>query len=188
MFDRGFGARLSRPPWLGTLTVVPAAVLVLAGLTATPPAPSVVTVDTARWYVLVNKNSGQALEVYSRATGDGARIAQAARHDGVWQQWQFVDSGGGFYRLRNRGSGKVLDVPGSAKANGTGLVQWSDSNGTDQQFRIEDTGGGYVQLINRNSNKAVGVAGSSTAGGADVVQWTDLGEPDQQWLLLPVHP
>ncbi len=174
MFDRGFGARLSRPPWLGTLTVVPAAVLVLAGLTATPPAPSVVTADTARWYVLVNENSGQALEVYNRATGDGARIAQAARHDGVWQQWQFVDSGGG--------------LPRSANANGTGLVQWSDSNGTDQQFRIEDTGGGYVQLINRNSNKAVGVAGSSTAGGADVVQWTDLGEPDQQWLLLPVHP
>jgi hypothetical protein len=188
MFGRGFGARLSRPPWLGTLTVVPAAVLVVAGLTATPPAPSVVTVDTARWYVLVNKKTGQALEVHGAATGDGARIAQASRNDAARQQWRFVDSGGGFYRLRNRGSGKVLDVPGSAEANGTGLVQWSDSNGTGQQFRIEDTGGGYVQLINRDSNKAVGVAGSPTAGGAGVVQWTDLGKPEQQWLLLPVHP
>src|SRR5687768_555768 len=67
------------------------------------------TVDTNAWYVLVNRNSGKVVDVYNLATNDGARIAQWTRGDGNWQQWQFVDSGGGYYRLRSRHSGKVLD-------------------------------------------------------------------------------
>ena len=68
------------------------------------------TVDTSAWYVLVNRNSGKALDVYNLATNDGARITQWARNNGNQQQWQFVDSGGGYYRVKSRLSGKVLDV------------------------------------------------------------------------------
>ncbi|MFB9596729.1 RICIN domain-containing protein, partial [Saccharothrix longispora] len=69
---------------LGGITVV------LGSTTA-----SAATVDTTAWYVLVNRNSGKALDVYNLATSDGARITQWARNDGNQQQWQFVDSGGG---------------------------------------------------------------------------------------------
>ena len=37
-------------------------------------------------------------------------ITQWSRNDGAQQQWQFVDSGNGYYRLKSRLSGKVLDV------------------------------------------------------------------------------
>ena len=85
--------------------------LVSTAAIAVGPAPaSAATVDPNAWYVLVNRNSGKALDVYNRVTTDGARITQWARNDGTQQQWQFVDSGGGFYRLRSRLSGKVLDV------------------------------------------------------------------------------
>ncbi|MFC6090167.1 alpha-L-arabinofuranosidase, partial [Saccharothrix lopnurensis] len=33
---------------------------------------SAATVDTTAWYVLVNRNSGKALDVYNLATNDGA--------------------------------------------------------------------------------------------------------------------
>ncbi|MFC7547834.1 endo-1,4-beta-xylanase, partial [Plantactinospora sp. GCM10030261] len=56
-------------------------------------------VDTNAWYVLVNRNSGKALDLYASATNDGARITQWTRNNGANQQWQFVDSGGGYYRL-----------------------------------------------------------------------------------------
>lgn len=76
----------------------------LSGLGVVVPAPvaSAATVDTNASYVLVNRNSGKVLDVYGRATNDGARISQYTRNDGAWQQWQFVDSGGGYYRLRSR--------------------------------------------------------------------------------------
>ncbi len=66
------------------------------GVTAvvTAPAASAATVDTSASYVLVNRNSGKALDVYNLATTDGARITQWTRNDGTQQQWQFVDSGG----------------------------------------------------------------------------------------------
>ena len=66
------------------------------------PAATAATVDTSASYVLVNRNSGKALDVYNLATTDGARITQWSRNDGAQQQWQFVDSGDGYYRLTVR--------------------------------------------------------------------------------------
>ncbi|GAA3458678.1 hypothetical protein J2S66_000190 [Saccharothrix longispora] len=157
---------------------------VVAAIGAAPA--SAATVDTTAWYVLVNRNSGKALDVYNLATSDGARITQWARNDGNQQQWQFVDSGGGYYRLKSRHSGKVLDVHNFSTADGGGIVQWADGNGTNQQFRLADSDGGHVRLINRNSNKAVEVQGASTADGANVVQYSDWGGANQQWQLVRV--
>ena len=75
-----------------------ALLIALAAISAT--SASAATVDTSAWYVLVNRNSGKAMDVYNFATNDGARIAQWTRSDGNNQQWQFVDSGGGYYRLQ----------------------------------------------------------------------------------------
>ncbi|XVS66455.1 non-reducing end alpha-L-arabinofuranosidase family hydrolase [Actinosynnema sp. CA-299493] len=147
---------------------------------------SAATVDTTAWYVLVNRNSGKALDVYNLATNDGARITQWARNDGNQQQWQFVDSGGGYYRVKSRLSGKVLDVHNFSTADGGAIVQWADGNGTNQQFRLADSDGGHVRLINRNSNKAVEVQGASTADGGNVVQYSDWGGANQQWQLVRV--
>jgi beta-xylosidase len=169
------------------LVLVLAAVLVGGGLVALDPAPSAAaTVDTGAWYVLVNRNSGKALDVYNLATNDGARITQWARNDGAHQQWQFVDSGGGYYRLKSRHSGKVLDVYDFSTANGAAIVQWADGNGTNQQFRLADSPDGHVRLLNRNSGKAVEVQGASTADGANVVQYDDWGGANQQWRLVRV--
>jgi hypothetical protein len=166
-----------------------AATAALATLTAglvtvvTAPAASAATIDTSASYVLVNRNSGKALDLYNLATNDGARITQWARNDGAQQQWQFVDSGSGFYRLKSRHSGKVLDVYNLSTADGGAIVQWADNNTTNQQFSIQDIDG-YIQLINRNSGKAVEVQGASTADGGNVVQYADWNGTNQQWQLV----
>ncbi|MCO1597476.1 endo-1,4-beta-xylanase [Micromonospora sp. RHAY321] len=151
-----------------------------------PTTPPPGTPDTTAWYLLVNRNSGKALDVYNLATNDGARITQWARNNGNQQQWQFVDSGGGYYRLKSRLSGKVLDVYNFSTTNGGSIVQWSDGNGTNQQFRLADSDGGYVRLINRNSNKVVEVQGASTADGGNIVQYDDWNGSNQQWQLIRI--
>ncbi|GAA1860315.1 non-reducing end alpha-L-arabinofuranosidase family hydrolase [Actinomadura bangladeshensis] len=144
------------------------------------------TVDVNKWYVLVNRNSGKALDVYNLATNDGARITQWTRNDQNQQQWQFVDSGDGYYRIKSRLSGKVLDVYNYSTDNGAAIVQWSDHNGTNQQWRLADSSGGYVRFVSRNSNKALEVQGGSTADGANIVQYDDWGGSNQQWQLVEV--
>ncbi|BCJ55058.1 hypothetical protein Asp14428_65330 [Actinoplanes sp. NBRC 14428] len=175
----------NRRRWLAAAT---AAFTVLAGSLLTvvnAPAASAATIDTTAWYVLVNRNSGKALDVYNLATNDGARITQWTRNDQNQQQWQFVDSGGGFYRLKSRHSGKVLDVYNRSTADGGSVVQWTDTNAANQQFGIQDIDG-YVQLINRNSGKALEVQGASTADGANIVQYSDWNGANQQWQLARV--
>jgi poly(3-hydroxybutyrate) depolymerase len=174
-----------RRRWRSGLAAVAAAVLATGMLVAVKAAPaSAATVDTNAWYVLVNRNSGKALDVYNLATNDGARIIQWTRHDGANQQWQFVDSGEGYYRLKSKHSGKVLDVSNRSTADGGAIQQWADQNGTNQQFRLADSDGGHVRLISRHSGKAVEVQGASTADNANIVQYADSGGGNQQWQLV----
>ncbi|WP_433003795.1 family 43 glycosylhydrolase [Kribbella sp. CA-294648] len=160
------------------------AVVLVAAAVAAPQTAVAATVDTNASYVLVNQNSGKALDVYNLATNDGAPIVQWSRNDGAWQQWQFVDSGGGYYRLKSRHSGKVLDF--QSTADRAGLVQTTDANRTGQQFRLADSDGGRVRLVNRASGKAVDVLDFSTADGAQLIQWPDTGATNQQWQLVKV--
>ncbi|WP_449192084.1 non-reducing end alpha-L-arabinofuranosidase family hydrolase, partial [Actinoplanes subglobosus] len=171
-----------RPVWRHAL----AALVLLAGggaVAITATAASAATIDTSASYVLVNRGSGKALDVYNLSTADGARITQWTRNDQAQQQWQFVDSGGGYYRLKSKHSGKVLDVSNRSTADGGAIVQWADSNATSQQFSVQDIDG-YIQLINRNSGKALEVQGASTADGANIVQYTDWNGANQQWQLV----
>src|SRR5262245_32588395 len=149
-------------------------------------AASAATVDTSAWYVLVNRNSGKAADVFNLATNDGARIAQWTRNDQNQQQWQFVDSGGGFYRLRSRHSGKVLDDFQWSTAENAQVVQWTDLNGTNQQFRLVASDSGYVRLVNRHANKVLSVQGASTTTGTNLVLTTDANAAYQQWLLVRI--
>jgi beta-xylosidase len=178
----------ARPRRRTTAFIAAAAAALVGGVLALVAASSAAaaTVDTTAWYVLVNRNSGKALDVYNLATSDGARITQWTRNDGANQQWQFVDSGGGYYRLKSRHSGKVLDIYNWSTADGASVVQWTDGNGANQQFRLADSAGGQVRLINRNSGKAVEVQNASTADGANVVQYADYNGTNQQWQLVKV--
>ncbi|WP_232246585.1 RICIN domain-containing protein [Kitasatospora mediocidica] len=142
--------------------------------------------DTKPWYVLVNRNSGEALDGLNYATNDGAAVVQWGRHDGSNQQWKFIDAGDGNYRLQNRNSGKVLDDYNWSKSEGSGLVQWRDLNGANQQFHLKKSPDGYLRLISRFSGMAVEVEGGSKADGGRVAQYHDWNGANQQWLLVPV--
>ncbi|MER8220762.1 non-reducing end alpha-L-arabinofuranosidase family hydrolase [Streptomyces sp. NPDC094143] len=167
------------------LLAVLAPLLLVATFLGAQPAEAA-TVDPDASYVLVNRNSGKALDVYNMATSDGARITQWSRNDQSQQQWQFVDAGGGYYRIKSRHSGKVLDLHNWSTANGGSIVQWADLNATNQQWRLADSPDGYVRLISRHSNKALEVQGASTADNANIVQYDDWGGTNQQWQLVKV--
>lgn len=168
--------------------VVTAALAVTAGAIslATAPSASAASIDPNASYVLINRGSGKALDVYNLAMNDGARITQWDRNNGAQQQWQFVDSGNGNYRIKSRLSGKVLDVYNWSTANGGAIVQYTDRNQNNQQFRVQDAANGYVTFISRHSGKAIEVQGASNANGANIVQYSSWGGANQQWQLVRV--
>ncbi|WP_432745426.1 RICIN domain-containing protein [Streptomyces sp. JH002] len=188
-------ARSARPHgsrWWSRITAVLATVLATGLLTSviTTPAQGLsasaeaAAVETDAWYVLVNRNSGKALDVAGASTTDGAALQQWTRHDGTNQQWRFVDAGNGFYRLKARHSDKVLDVAGASTTDGAAVQQWADHNGANQQFRLADSDADHVRLINRGSGKAVEVRDASTADGGSIIQYADWGGTNQQWRMI----
>ncbi|MEE6308928.1 family 43 glycosylhydrolase [Plantactinospora veratri] len=173
-----------RVRWRAALAAGVTALVAGTGVLVAAAPASAATADPNVYYVLVNRNSGKALDVYNLATNDGAPINQYARNDGDWQQWRFLDAGGGYYKVQSRHSGKVLELPNSD--DGVQLVQNADTGNSRQQFRLADSAGGYVRLVNRASGKALEVWEWSTADGAMVSQYQDLDGANQQWQMVNV--
>src|SRR5687767_13074896 len=178
------GRTPARRRWRAALIGVTVSALAAAGTIIGLQQANAATVNTAAWYVFVNRNSGKAMDVYNLATTAGAPIAQFTRNDGNWQQWQFVDVGSGYYKIRSRHSGLVLELPNAT--DGTQLIQNTDNGTTRQQFTLKDSAGGFVRLLNRHSGKAVEVWEWSTADGAAVAQYGDLDGANQQWQMIQV--
>jgi len=137
------------------------------------------------YYKIINRNSGQALDISGLSTATGGPAIQWPYSAGANQQWQEVPANGG-YKLINRNSGLLLDDPGYSTTNGTQLDQWSDTNGSNQWWNLVSAGNGYYYLVNQSSGLYADVSGGSTANGATVLQWPGNGGANQQWQVSAV--
>jgi len=165
--------------------IASAAIAIMAGVAAVAiSSASAATVNTNAWYVLVNRNSGKAMDVWEWSTADGGQLRQFTRTNGNNQQFQFVDVGSGYYQLRNRNSGKVVAIPNSN--DGVQVIQTTASTDTKQHFRLVDSDSGYVRFISRHSSKALDMWEWSVADGGMVSQFADQNGANQQWQLIQV--
>jgi endo-1,4-beta-xylanase len=151
---------------------------VLTALNGTPSQPPV---QIGVNYRLVAQHSGKAAEIANSSTSAGALLRQWSVAGGTNQQFDFLDSGGGYYRIRARHSNLVLQVASSS--SGADISQQPDSNATSQQWQVADQGGGVVSLVNRQSGMAMDVWSVSTADGARISQWTVNGGANQRFQL-----
>jgi O-glycosyl hydrolase len=157
----------------------------ISGGTGGTPTPTPTPVSGSGYYKLVNRNSGQALDISGASTANGGLAIQWPYSGGSNQQWKEVSVNGG-YKLVNRNSGLLLDDPGYTKTAGTQIDQWSDSNGNNQWWNLVSAGNGYYYIVNQASGLYVDVSGASAANGATVDLWTSTSGNNQQWQLVAV--
>jgi len=136
-------------------------------------------------YVLLNRNSGKALDILGQSTADWAAAVQRGASGGSSQTWHLSFGNGGYYTLTNQNSGKALDVGGASTADGAAVIQWPLHGGGNQQWALKPAGGGFYTLVNRNSGKLLDVKGGSWADNASVIQWPSNRGYNQQWSLTP---
>ena len=140
-------------------------------------------VKAGKYYKLVNKKSGKALEIKDASTADGGLAIQYGFSGGTNQIWKIESAGSGYYYLTNVNSNKVLEVKDQSTANGAAVDQWSNNGGNHQKWEINDLGNGYYKILNANGGKALDVSEGSTADGASIIQYTYSGGDNQQWML-----
>jgi poly(3-hydroxybutyrate) depolymerase len=152
------------------------------GSSTEPPPPG--PVQTGVNYRLVASHSGKSADINGASTAAGAVLIQWSTSTGLNQQFDFVDSGDGYYRVRARHSGLVLQATGNN--SGADIAQQPDTNTASQQWRVVDQGGGAVSLVNKQSGLAMDVWSASTADGAHISQYTLTGNANQRFQLQRV--
>jgi alpha-galactosidase len=149
------------------------------------PTPTPTPVGGSGYYKIVNRNSGEVLDISGASKANGGVAIQWPYNSGANQQWQEVAINGG-YKLVNRNSGLLLDNPDFSKTNGTQLDQWSNTNGSNQWWNLVSAGNGYYYIVNQSSGLYADVSAASKANGASVIQWPSDGGTNQQWQLVAV--
>jgi alpha-L-fucosidase 2 len=138
-------------------------------------------VEPGVYYRLVAQHSGKLADISGVSTSAGALLHQWSPTGGTNQQFDFLDSGGGYHRIRARHSGLVLQV--ASASSGADITQQPDTGATSQQWRVADQGGGVVSLVNRLSGLAMDVWSAATTDGARISQWTVTGATNQRFQL-----
>ncbi|GIJ06988.1 hypothetical protein Van01_02020 [Micromonospora andamanensis] len=132
-------------------------------------------------YRIINRNSGQVIDVQWPNLDDLAVIGQWSSNGASWQQWRFLDAGNGNVRLQSVNSGKCVDVNNFSTADGAQIIQYTCHDGLNQVFSWRSAGNGYYNLVNANSNKCLNVVGGSTTAGAALEQRTCGSATSMQW-------
>jgi hypothetical protein len=135
------------------------------------------------YYRLINRNSGQVVDINNASTTAGTIAIQYPGNGGTNQQWQLTATSGGYYKLANRNSGQSLDVANSSTTAAANVVQNPANTGNSQQWQLTASADSYYKITNRNSTQVLDVNGSSTTAGANIIQYLPNGGNNQQWLV-----
>jgi hypothetical protein len=87
-------------------------------------------------YKIVNKNSGQCLDVPDASTADRVPIQQFTCHGGDNQRWLIEHVLGQEYRIRNKNSKKCLDVAGASTDARAKVQQFTCHGGDNQRWNL----------------------------------------------------
>jgi 1-phosphatidylinositol phosphodiesterase len=139
-------------------------------------------------FMIVNKNSGAALDMIGGDSGNGARINQWSYDvNGPNQRWSLEPTeAGNHFQIHSYATGKVACIQQDLTTAGAQLYAWDyTGNNTAQQFDLIDAGNGYFKIKNVKSGLILEVLNSATTNDAKVQQNSDTGAANQLWRLQP---
>lgn len=143
--------------------------------------------NAARWYKIVNKTSGMALNVAGGSFTDGAVIEQYDYDEWDSQKWQIKETEDGYWQIVNKNSGLALDINGLSQEEGASCIQHTWNGGWNQMWTLQKTSDGYWQIVNRNSRKVLEILDGTAAEGGFCVQASDDGGDYQKWTIQVIE-
>jgi len=89
--------------------------------------------------LIVNKQSGKAIDVPGATTKKGKDIIQYEKNNRFNQRWCFVQHGKGFI-IQSLFNGLVLDIEGAKTKKGVPIIQWEKTGDSNQVWIPEQCG------------------------------------------------
>ena len=142
-------------------------------------------------YVIINVNSGKALDVRNGAAGTNAVVQQYSANGTNAQRWFIRDSGAGYY-LQSALGNWVLDLSGGNTANGAAIRLYTP-NGTASQLFVVSCSGVTVPVDTAviiksagNANLVFDVPSASMANGTRIQLYAANGTNAQRFRFRKI--
>ncbi|MES2475103.1 MAG: phosphatidylinositol-specific phospholipase C domain-containing protein [Verrucomicrobiota bacterium] len=151
-------------------------------------APAGRAVAHPAYFMIVNRNSGKAMDLISGNSGNSAAINQwNYDYGGQNQRWALAPTENrDHFRITSWVSGKCACIVADSTAPGAKLHAYDyTGNNTGQQFDLIDAGNGYFKIRNVKSGLVLEIEGAGLANDNRIQQNTDNGSTNQQWRLQP---
>ncbi|MDQ5838959.1 MAG: RICIN domain-containing protein [Acidobacteriota bacterium] len=176
------------------LMLILAVVVGLSALALLPPVPTrkasarTVSIDTTKWYHIINRRSGKCLDMANANFTPGAHLIQYTCHNGANQKFHFTDMGSGYYRLDVAHSHQCVDQLNAVLTAGGLVGQYYCHNGYNQQVTANVDSNGYYQFNFRHSGLNMDVSNGSLSDGAQIMQYYPHGGDNQEFSIEVVDP
>ncbi|WP_165313151.1 RICIN domain-containing protein [Vibrio ziniensis] len=135
-------------------------------------------------YYIINKGSGQALDVN---TNDTSSVPNVITYD-LWeasnQQFILTKQSDNYWEIKSVYNSKLLEVLNASTSNGANVDTYSDWDGDNQRWELKVQSSGGFKIVNKNSQLSLTVAGSTN--GSNVYQNEDASASSQRWYINPV--
>jgi 1-phosphatidylinositol phosphodiesterase len=151
-------------------------------------APSGRAVQHPAYFMIVNRNSGKAIDLIGGNTGNTAPVNQwTYDYGGPNQRWALAPTeNSDHFRISSWVSGKCACIEADSTSVGAKLHAYDyTGNNPGQQFDLIDAGNGWYKIRNVKSNLVLEITGAGTANNDRIQQNTDNGAVNQQWRLQP---
>ena len=138
------------------------------------------------YFMLVNQNSGNCVDLINGSTADQAVVNQYSYDSGNSAQlWAFVPVSSHF-EIVSWVTGKALTVSSDSTSSGAQIVDATYKSGdTSQQWDLVDQGSGWYSIRNVRSGLVLDIANSSTADNAMLRQESSTGGANQLFRVQP---
>jgi len=148
------------------------------------PGQTFYLVDAGNGYVnIVNKQTGQFLDVEGVSQDNGARVLTWTPHGNANQDFKLVDVGAGYFSIIAKHSGKCLDVNNVSHDDGANITQWDHNNGQNQHWRMDRVRSDAVKIRVKATNRVIAPVGHTD--GSRLLSQDDNGSENQRWVLHP---
>jgi hypothetical protein len=141
--------------------------------------------DPLPFFMIVNKNSGKAMDLISGNTANEAAIRQYDYSAGPNQRWALTPTDDGHFKIFNWAAGKCASVANNSSGNGAVIWSYEYGDAASQKWDLVDAGVGCFLIRNVGSGLYLEVAGGSTATNATIQQYAYTNTDAQKWRLNP---
>ncbi len=151
-------------------------------------APAGQAIAYPAYFMIVNRNSGKAIDLIGGNAGNGAQVNQwTYDYNGPNQRWALAPTeNSNHFRLTSWVSGKCACIEADSTVPGAKLHAFDyTGNNPAQQFDLIDAGNGYYKIRNVNSGLDLEIVNAGTANNDRIQQNTGSGSTNQQWRLQP---